>query len=414
MSLRAAAILTFFVACGGSGEPQTGATRLRVSATAGIADFEPGPQISGSTAAALDLVYDLPADHFSVVRVDGTSALVERLPSSPLSTQELAPKIRYRGLQSAEVVGDEQIKLQFADERTAHLFGTYLDAGIDTGPFRLVSSSDESVLLERRRGTGVEVIEIVASTRRDEWRRLMARELDVIPQAAFIYREQLEGIGTVRLLDIPTLYNVALYFNVRREALASVETRRRLVASLNREAIARVACGTPACAHEVPVTAGDEDAPLPEVLTMLIAKTDTAAQLAASVVRHQLGKLGIVLQLDLVAIDELVTRTARGDYDLTLGPLPARELGFPFFLSPSHARSPGTVTGFSHSDYDAAYERNDLDAAQAILDREVPVTPLFEQRAFAAVDARFCGDVTPSATSWRWMADLHPCEEEEP
>ena len=71
-------------------------------------------------------------------------------------------------------------------------------------------------------------------------------------------------------------------------------------------------------------------------------------------------------------------------------------------------------SGFADPTYDEAVRRGDLAAAQAILDQAMPVTPLYEYRTFAAVDARFCGDVTPSAQSWRWMADLYPCEDATP
>jgi hypothetical protein len=40
----------------------------------------------------------------------------------------------------------------------------------------------------------------------------------------------------------------------------------------------------------------------------------------------------------------------------------------------------------------------------------MPATLLYERRSFAAIDSRFCGDVTPSLTSWRWMAALHLCQ----
>jgi hypothetical protein len=42
------------------------------------------------------------------------------------------------------------------------------------------------------------------------------------------------------------------------------------------------------------------------------------------------------------------------------------------------------------------------------------VTRLFEVRTFAAIDAGFCGTVSPSDSSWRWLSELYPCEAGEP
>jgi hypothetical protein len=103
----------------------------------------------------------------------------------------------------------------------------------------------------------------------------------------------------------------------------------------------------------------------------------------------------------------------RGDYVLAMLPLTTSDRRFGFFLSPGNPKGI-PVTGFASSEYDEAVERGDLRAAQGILDRDVPVTRLFEFRSFAAVDAAFCGDVTPSTSSWLWLSKLYPCEEGPP
>jgi hypothetical protein len=66
---------------------------------------------------------------------------------------------------------------------------------------------------------------------------------------------------------------------------------------------------------------------------------------------------------------------------------------------------------YRSAELDAALERDDLDGAIAVLRRDVPAIPLFEARVFAAVDARFCGGIPASATSWFWLSDLYPCAE---
>jgi len=102
----------------------------------------------------------------------------------------------------------------------------------------------------------------------------------------------------------------------------------------------------------------------------------------------------------------------RNDYAIALSPLTQAAHGFGFFLSPSHPKAL-SMTGFASPEYDRAVDRGDFAAAQAILDRELPVTRLFELRSFAAVDAAFCGDVTPSTSSWLWLSKLYPCQDGE-
>ena len=411
MKCRAAAAIAFVIGC--SGPPASDVEHevvLRVSAVAGLSELKPGLEVSGSSAAALDLVYDDVVRHVESMRADGSVVVLKRRRSSPYSSQQLAAALRTDDLVSARALDADTIEARFSDEKTAGLVAQYDAAGFDLGPYQVESQDDKHLRLVRRGEGGVDVIEAVPSTRADEWRKLLAHELDVVPLAASLYRQEFAGMASIRVLDIPPIDRAAMYFNVRSPQLADPRVRRRIAASIRREAIARVACGNASCAAP-PVTAG-EDVPVPGRLSLMCPEVDTHLRIAAKVLRYQLFQIGIDLEIDAVPMAAYVDRLRRGDYALALSPLTRAEHGFGFFLSPGHPKAL-PMTGFASPEYDAAVDRGDLATAQAILDRELPVTRLFDIRSFAAVDAAFCGDVTPSSSSWLWLSQLHPCEEGE-
>jgi ABC-type oligopeptide transport system substrate-binding subunit len=241
----------------------------------------------------------------------------------------------------------------------------------------------------------------------DEWRKLMARELDVMSSSPNLYRKQFAGMGSVRLLDIPATISTALYFNVRDPLLADAAVRRRIAAGLNHQAIARIAGGD-ATSAAPPVTGGSDDAPLPSSLSLLLVQDESTMLLTGSVLRHEFDRMGIAVDVQPVNLERLVAQIDGGHFQMLLLPLPNGPRRFGRFLSTPPGIPP--LTGFANPEYDAAVAASDLAKAQEILDRELPATVLFEARSFAAIDSRFCGDVTPSPISWRWMADLHLCD----
>ena len=371
---------------------------VRVSATAGLEPFEPGPSVSGSTAAALELVFDSASVHGAIERIDGRSVAIQVHENEDASV--LASSLRFRGLE-ARTVDANRITATFDDEKSA-VFVADLDYPIfDTGPFLLERQEPGRVRLVRRREHPIDVIEIVETSHQDEWRKLMGRELDVIPGAANAFRTELDDIDSIRVFDLPATADVALYFNVNDPSLRDVAVRRRLAAVIRREALARLACGDESCA--APPVEAREDVSLPSTLTLSIIESDATLMLAARALAYQLGELGIEIDVRPSSISALVAR----DFQMTIMPLVRGRFRFIGFVSSAGAPS---VTGFADPNLDAAYAAGDMAGAQRILDERVPVTPLFEYRRFAAVDARLCGDVTPNGQSWRWIADLHPCE----
>lgn len=379
--------------CGGS--PDESNVVVRVSAIAGVADFAPRPGQSGSSAAALDLVFDSVSTHADVIRVSGRIVTFRVRDPARFEVATLAARVRYQGLVSVEVTGADVFTATFIDEKTAAHATEPWYAFFDTGPYRLEEVRPDGVRLRRRHGGAIDAIEIFETTRADEWRKLMAREIDVIPYASSAYREELEGIGSIRIFDIPAESDAALYFNVRDPQLSDVALRRRIAASIHRKALARLVCDDERCAAPAAAAAAGE---LPAMIELSVVESDSALMIAARGLAYQLGSLGVNVAIKPTAVAELVA----GRFQMALAPLtrgPHRYAGL-------------RLSGFTS--FDAALAADDHRAAQEIFEQEVPATILFEYRSFAAVDARLCGDVAPSSTSWRWIADLYPCEEAPP
>jgi hypothetical protein len=400
----AALLLLLLSACGGAGDDQRDEVVFRVGATAGLSAFVPGDTLSGSSAAAADLIFDLDEEHIEKISRVGSTLLLSRRSSSPYTAEQLASSLRSQYLISARASGPELIEAVFTDAATVER-SPLLYLGFDLGPFAVESHEPGRVRLRRRGRSAIDVIDIIEVSASDEWRKLMARELDVMSASPAIFREQFAGMDSVRLLDIPATRSATLYFNVRSPALDNPAARRRIAAALNRSAIARVATGDEASAIRSSAVAGDEAVQMPTRLSLLVVEGESATLLAASVVRHQLGRLGIAVDVEGLPLEQVIARLDNGRHQLVILPLPKDEHRFGRFLSDAPA-----MTGFSDPEYDAAVTTRDLARAQAILDREVPATELYEWSTFAAIDSRFCGDVTPEDTSWRWMADLRPCE----
>ena len=61
-------------ACSGSADDSGKEITLRVSATSGLTSLIPGSKTDGSSAAALDLIYEYPSRHLDVSGSRGTGS----------------------------------------------------------------------------------------------------------------------------------------------------------------------------------------------------------------------------------------------------------------------------------------------------------------------------------------------------
>ncbi len=368
--------------------------------------------MSGSTAYGLDLVYLAVADHASVVSHAGRTVVLHRRASSPYEVTTLAAALRCEGLVEANVASARDIRVVFRNEESATAFAQGDAGGFDLGPFEVERQEAGRVLMRARGQTTIRGIEILQMDGGEEWRRLMAHEIDVIPTAAARYRSQLAGIHSIRAVDLPTRAQIGLFFNTSDPALADSRIRRGIASAIDARAVARIACGDPGCAvRAAALPNGQLEHPLPAKLSIIGLDTDTD-RLACAVVQHQLRSIGIDVAVELLALDAYKRRGLTGSYQLGLFPVPiAEEDLFKIFTS-----DPGgsvlNLSRYANPGYDAAVKDGDYERAREILARDVPAIMLYEMRRFAAVDARFCGGEPDSAVSWRWLAELYPCGEE--
>ncbi len=407
MDRRAAIAALLFAgsaACGGSASHDGRPVVLRVSAAYGISRFALGPIVTGSTARALELIYEPLARHAEVVEQDGARVILRRLPTSPHSAETLAARLSFEGLVGARAQGEEIVCRLAAPE----LAGPFIRlAGFELGPFGLVRQEPGRAWLAAREPLGIDEIELIEVDAAEEWRMLLGHQLDVIPTAAAVHRVQFDGMASVRTVDLPVQAVMGGYFNTADPVLSDARVRRAIARAIDATAVARVACGDPGCEASWGQIA-PETTPLPAHLS-LVTLDGEVPSLAVQVIRHQLRTAGVDATVELLPLEQLQRRCAEGRFQLAV-----LSVARPFEFGAAVFAQTGAFTGYRGAAFDRAVQDRDFEAARRILLADVPVFPLFELRQFAAVDRRFCGGRPRSEASWRWLADLYPCDEGEP
>jgi len=408
-TLAFAAIAT--CGCSGPTDRSREQSRLRVAASYGISKFELSAHTSGSTAAALDLVWTSLETHTDAPVLDGATVRLRRKQTSPNSSAELARAVRFRGLTRAHVDTNGEIVAQFGDATTARAFADV--GGFDLGPYEVEIEEPGRVVLRARGRVALRAIEIVEVPLGDQWRQLLGNRIDVIPNASALYGEQFRGIRSIRLVPLPLHTNVSLVFNTQHASLSDIGTRRRIAMSIDRQAVAAVACGTAKCAAGA---SGETGATAPSVakprLSLISLEGHAHHRLAAEVLRHQLREVGIEVASVELPLEQLREDVREGRFELAIAHLPVdRERRFYGFSSAGTAEGLN-LAHYSSAEMEAALAEGNLDAAEAIMNRDLPVFPLYELREFAAIDSRFCGGTPTSSISWNWLAELYPCEED--
>jgi len=379
---------------------------LRVAATGMMGRFEPAPVMEGAAAAAIELTHELASERTTISRRSELELVLSPSPSSGLTAQQIAATTRFEGIVDVRLDTDSQVLVRFSDAAHRADFETY--GMLDRGPFRIEDPNARPVRLLRRGKSAIDVIEILDTTTQEQWRLMHGRKLDVLPVVGEPDRAELGALPSVRTVDIDTASVFALYFNLDSKVVSRAETRRAIVRALDRRAIAATVCGSHRCDVEVPDPPGPSDASLPPQLTMMVMPGNDNYRRAAEAVRHQLRAAGVAVDLR-----EIDTTTDAKLFDSPVSAMTVTSWSrapdsYGWFMSPSTGGF--ALTGYANPDYDRAVAQGDLDTARRLLERDVPVAPLLHMRYFAVIDNRFCGDAHPTATSWRWLADLRPCE----
>lgn len=396
------ALVLAIAGCGGSGTPRDAHRVLRASATHGLPPFEVGA--SGATGYALDLQYVPPVRLAEVVSVEGRHVVIHERTGIAYSTATLAQTLRCKGGQTVTRRADELTVLVSSDEIASRFTRM---CGFDLGPFQLESQDvDNGVLTLRARKRGpIDEIQIVAVPPEDEWRRLLGRDIDVIPLASGIDRSEFDGLSSVRTITLPQRSVVTVVFDMRWKPLQAEPVRRAIMQSVDRQAVARLVCPSgcdePGSEPDDVVATVAEDLSLPPTLELMLPDVEPYRTVAAYI-QYTLARRGV---------------------DVSLRPLPPGELlkalepPFQMVLMPGR-QADGMISrlrnfNFGHwqsADFEAAMDAGDLDAARKVVARELPGFVVGHFQVFAAVDARLCGGEPKSAMSWDWLAELHPCE----
>ena len=330
--------------------------------------------------------------------------VLARLPSSPYRAPTLASSLRCDGLERTYAEG-ERVFAQFRDPDAAQHLATSAKRVFALGPYAVTDSTSEMIRFTAKGERSIDAIELVGVPFGDAWRRLLARDLDVIPILSELHRPRFDRVDTVHLVASPTIVGMALVFNVREAPFDSRPLRRHIANHLDRAAIGRIACGTADCAWQLWLESIPGESPVTDrstTMPLTVLQSHHSAVIAARVVRHQLSRY-LTVAVDAVPIAEYRRRLLKGDFSAILMPAPiggqaaAKKIAW---LS--------GATGFSE-----ALANGDSIDIDAVMTDMMPAVPLYEVRQFAAIDDRFCGGRPTNPRSWAWLANMKLCEEDE-
>jgi hypothetical protein len=373
---------------------------LRVSASFGLATFYPGPSQSGSSSQIIDLVYEPAARYVETVEVRETEVLLRRKNGAPLLA-ELVDTLRVEGLVAVEPRDGDQLLARFGSASVARGFGRLEYGGFERGPFVADAWVEGTPVLRlrSREDRPVMTIELIETSVDDQWRRLLARDIDVVPHSPPHQRELYQDLSTVRLLEVPSTRSLTLFIDVRQ--LADPDQRKFLASAIDREAIARVGCGDASLAStDLLLDVPAERVAMP-ALRLAYLDSDVPAADAARALRLQLFDVGILVTLEPSSIEDLT----RSDAALLLGPADEGD-------ELLHALANGLFfTRYENPVLSSLVASGDTAAAWRIAADDMPLVPLYHNPAFAAIDTRFCGGAPVSVSAWDWLADLRPCED---
>ncbi len=297
-----------------------------------------------------------------------------------------------------------------ADQLAAASLAT---APLGTGPFAIAAWDRGTALRLRRvatarRAAGAAILELVlVADRADAIRRLVAGELDVVVQVpvADAVATTAAHPGLVRFRYAQPAY-LAAVLNTRRPALATADERQRLIATLDRDGLARTVLGgaatltgpflpddaayDPAVAA-VPFVATAPPRPSPPALTVLVpAGSTTTARIADIWAADARGRFALTVAA--VPFAELLARLARGDFDIALTSLTAGPDADPASHLASDAPPDQAWPGLVDAELDRLFAARRATTApeeraalgRAIHRRVAALAPL----AFIAVDTR--------------------------
>lgn len=322
--------------------------------------------------------------------------------------------------------------------------------GLGTGPFQPGINKSESIILRRNpmfwQIGRPHIDELEIKYIADDVQRTTAAttgEIDIMPNVPLLDVPVLQQEPALYLVGGSSNRLCHLQIQTSIPALSNARVRRVLSAAIDRAGLVTVATADQAeptshlfapeyWTEDVPgaehLPSGDVREQLTQLgippdwrLHLLTDNADATLANTAVILQEQLANCGISLSITLLEGDDLADAIRNGDYDLLVSySEPWRdqhELVWPLLAS----NGPANWSGFNNVEVDtllrAAIALPDLEFRSArytrlenIIQREVPVIPLFRPYVWHAVNARYPGySALPPATS-RGMLTLLPTD----
>jgi hypothetical protein len=367
------------------------------------------------SAHLMALTYLPLGSHFRSVDVHGRTATLRRTADSNLSPGELAALFRHPALVSARPI-DDGIEVELADAGWTSVDFTLERPALDLGAYEQTEVSTDRLVLRRRRpGPGAATIEVRnVPTEEEEWRRLLAHDVDLVPLVSPGHVRYLRQVSSVRITPFEQPGTAALLFQLHGRATSDRRLRQAISLSLHRSALAALVNGDPAAAAVAEdrerasallrELGANRDQPLGIRLFVYEGSSDFAH--AALILQEQLATTGVRLDITVMSLEALVAAVTSGDFDAILlygsfePPEWQRFVTGPPFIN---------MTRYSEPEFDRAVARGDGAHARALLERDLPIVPLYTIPEAAAVDGAFCGGHPIRTQYMTWIGDVHRC-----
>jgi ABC-type transport system substrate-binding protein len=339
------------------------------------------------------------AEYFSSLSSHDGVIELSRRPEAPLTAKELAAAVAHKDVLAAEASG-EVVRLHLRDASAAE--GIDLNTSfLEAGAFRVASHRPGQMILQRRlerrpdQPAAIEIIDVGGQD--EEWRRFMAGEIDIIPVALPGAMRQLRSLEHVRAIPVGEPTVVALWFRMDSGPTADRDLRAHIASVISRRGLVRL-LGSGEARGDIDEQKAILSAPQPALRLVTYTGYSDLVRVAMAL-EQQLGAVGIALTIESLPMTELIARISARAFDLALvpGDLTSRYWHrLPFY-------------GYAPPDFTVAVAAGDEAAVKAILDRDLPLTPLFSFRELVVTVDRVC-DVHPRASNdLSWLADVRWC-----
>ena len=376
---------------------------MRVSTHFGL---EEGPN---SFLAHLSNLTDIPlAEHFIRIEPQGSRVFLFRAARSSLSPNQLAMAMALRGQVAAHPMA-EGVVVEMVDPGAAAMV-RLTDKGLKRYEKTSFEPGRRLELTRCLSGAGPHKIVVRNVTQDEEWRLLLAREVDLVPVLSPSYLRYLRDVS-VRIVPVSTLTPAALAFRVRAPSpTANGDLRRAISRGILRQALVESIDGNQAEAVKMDEDRGEARRGLERLgihagarrsLRLFFDESVADFRRVALVIEQQLAPLGIVLDIQALGFDALLDALEKGNFDMILHRVGLEKRYWSWLRA---------AAGYDSPKFKEATEQGDDAAAHTILEWDLPLTPLYLMHEGVVLDNYFCGAAPMTVTDLSWLAAVHPCK----